>query len=266
MKKTIYVLLSLLLALTLGACSLDNNLLQGATDEHGVTITPADDVPVLQDAPTLQPTLDAAVYGKDGAQLSILQTGVFYYKGSIIGEDGVLMPMELACGGDSWYMSSQMEGVSIGIMKSGDIYYMVYPDGECCLLLDEKTCKTLDMDISDLDFDTSAISKYEVDPADLLETSDALLDSQIVTCNTYRDSNGVIIKTYIKGDKLLRMTQNDTAGNTTYLMDFEILTGEVPLDKLSPPASYKVYEGTTGLFSFMGKLMKNIDINSFTDA
>ena len=266
MKIVFCVVLAVLLPLTLllSACDMKADLVAvTVTDADGNVVTTLENTAPVSYvvAPTLAPTSDAEIYGIDGAQLSLLKTGVFYFKGYITDEKGTKMPMEMACGGDSWYMSSQMDSVSIGMMKSGETFYMVYPDGKCCLELSEKICETMDLDLNELNFDTTALAKSEIDPEALLESNEALLDTQIVTCNTYKEGNGTT-KTYVKDGQLLRLAHYDASGTQTNVMDIEILSGDVPVDKLSPSADYKIYSGTTGMLGFMAVMAKSIDFNN----
>lgn len=205
---------------------------------------------------------NAALYDNDVAQLEVLTSGNFYFKGSLTDAVGEVTPMEMACFANGTYMASEMEGVTIGFVNLGEEYYMVFPAGECALLLDEDVCKTMELDPTEMKVDSSSLSLGEVSDELLIDTSEALLDSKIVTCRTYQQKNGGLVKTYIYDGYIVRLSQLDAEGATTSVMDIEILTDAIPAEKSSIPESYKVYKGTMGMMSFMMKFASSVDMDA----
>lgn len=205
---------------------------------------------------------DAALYDNDVAQLELIASGTFYFKGSMTDENGETTPMEMACYPGGSYMASEMEGVTIGFMNIGEEYYMVFPAGECALLLDEEVCKTMDLDPTEMKMDTSSLSLGEVKDELLVDTADALLDNRIVTCRTYQQPSGNFVKTYIHEGYLARMSQVAADGTTVSTMDIEILTGSIPADKSAIPDNYKIYNGSIGMMSFMMKFASSVDMDA----
>lgn len=205
---------------------------------------------------------DAALYDNDVAQLEVLTSGTFYFKGSLTDSKGEQTPMEMAVFPTGTYMASEMEGVSIGFMNLGEEYYMVFPAGECALLLDDAVCETMDLDPTEMKVDISQLSLGEVNDELLVDTADALLDSKIVTCRTYSQANGGFVKTYIHEGYIVRLAQLSPDGIISSTMDIETLTGSIPADKMSIPDNYKIYNGTVGMMSFMMKFASSVDMDA----
>lgn len=262
MKKITFTLICavLTMSLLLCGCLVDdpanqtNAPTQVITDNQGQTVVaPAD------------ATVSSSLIGDDVAQLNLISNGNFYFVGSLTDANGEYTLMEMAKQNENSYMGSQMDGVSVGFMHTGADYYMVYPAGECALLLDDEVCATLELDPTEMDMDTSKLSFGELSKDQLINTSDALVDTAIATCRTYQQDNGKTVKTYVSDGRLIRLQQFSAEGALLSTLDIDILTDAVPAEKVSIPSSYKTYSGSTGMLSFMLKFASAIGMDTFSE-
>ena len=258
MKKTVAVMICVL-----SICCLFSGCLFEDPADLSASTNPALQ-PNGEQAVVPDQTLAAVLYDNDIAQLNLFGSDQFYFKGTITDAEGTT-PMEVASMNGNTFMASSMDGIAMGFMHIGEDYYMLYPDGECALKLDDAVCKTLDMDPSEMDFDPAKLSLGEVSDDYLVNVADALVDTTLATCRTYAQPSGNYVKTYISDGQLIRMQAVTADGIVTTTMDVEILTNVVPAEKAGLPANYKVYSGNVGMMSFMMKFASNVDIDSLTN-
>ena len=178
---------------------------------------------------------------------------------------GETTAMEMAKQNGNSYMGSVMDGVAVGFMHSGTNYYMVYPAGKCALLLDETVCATLELDPSDMDMDTSKFAFGDLSSERCISTSDALVDTTIATCRTYQQDNGRLIRTYVSEGQMIRLQQFSPEGMLLTSLDIDILTDNVPAEKISMPSDFKVYSGSTGMISFMLKFASAVGMDALSE-
>ena len=220
------------------------------TDEQGQTVV-------------VEATMNPALFDNDIAQFDLFGSDCFYFSGVMTTySTGESTLMEIAKKDGNSYMGSVMEGIEIGFMKVGNEYYMVYPAGECALLLDEAVRATMDLDPSEMNVDTSALSFGEVAEALLVNTADVLVDTTLATCRTYQQTNGNFVKTYISDGKIIRLQSENANGVVESVLDIDVLTDVVPADKSTIPAGYKVYSGNTGMMSFMFKFASAVGFDA----
>lgn len=244
MKKIVFSLLCVLLACSLlfCGCGKDDKVSDG-------------------DAAVADYSLDASFYDDDIAQVNLLIEGNYYLKGSMTDNEGISNVLEIAVQNGNSFMASKMEGVEIGIMTVDSEYYMVYPDGQCVLHLDETVSSTMGFDPAELQFDSSKYNFGELSEEKLVNTEEALVDNETATCRTYLQDTGNYIKTYTKDGLVIRIQNENANGAVVSVMDIELLTNKVPDEKVSLPSGYKLYSGATGMMAFMMKLASAMDID-----
>ena len=245
MKKIIFSLVCVLLA-----CSL---LLCGCGKDEKVS-----DGNVVADY-----SLDEAYYDDDIAQVNLLAGGSYYLKGSMTDSEGVSNVLEIAVQNGNSFMASEMDGVAIGMMTVDNEYYMVYPAGECVLHLDEAVSDTMGFDPAELQFDSTKYNFGVLSEDKLVSTEEAFVDNVTATCRTYQQVTGNYIKTYTRDGLVIRIQNEDADGTLKSVMNIELLSNNVPADKVSLPSGYKLYSGATGMMSFMMKVASamNIDLS-----
>lgn len=205
--------------------------------------------------------LDAALYDNDIAQLNLLTSDCFYFKGLLTDENGESNVMEIARKDGNSYMGSQLDGVSIGFMTVDGEYYMIYPDGECALLIDESVSSTMGIDPSDMQLDTTQMNFGDLGEQQLVDTSEAMVDNRLATCRTYQQESGNVVKTYLREGRLVRIQKEDANGALVLVMDVENLSNVVPAGRAALPSGYKLYSGSVGMMTFMMKVASNIDMD-----
>lgn len=235
MKKNVTVLLCAFLAFSLLLCGCGNG-----KDE-------------TQDGDQADNTLRADLYDNDIAQIELIYSDSFYFSGSLTDESGETTQMEMALKDGNSYMGANMQGITVGFMKVGTDYYMVYPDGECALALDEEVCAEMDIDPTEMSLESNSLDFGVLNDELLISTDDAMVDTKKATCRTYMQDSGALVKTYISDGYLIRVQLEDAQGTVLRVYNFDILTDVVPEDKVSLPSGYKLYSGTVGMMSFMMK-------------
>lgn len=253
MKKTVFTLICTFLACCLLLCGCFSDRPANNESVNGNNDIPVGNTPDV---------LDAALYDNDIAQLDLLGSSCFYFKGILTDENGESNLMEMAIKDGNSYMGSQMEGVAMGFMNIGADYYMIYPDGQCALLLDETVCSTMGLDPTEMKIDPSTLNFGELNEQYLISTTDALVDTTIATCRTYQQPSGNLVKTYISEGRIIRLQQETPQGVVRLVMDIETLTSNVPADKAGLPSGYKLYSGSVGMMSFMMKLASSMDMDA----
>ena len=247
MKKVMISLLCVLLTMCL--------LFAGCSSDKGDAVSDGD---------ADKYSLSDAVIGDDLAQLKLFESGCFYLRGSMTDETGETLPMEVAMKDGNSYMASQMEGVTIAFMCVDTVYYMYYPDGECALALDDAVCSEMGLEPSDLAFDTAKLSIGDVDASNLISTEDAMVDGRAAECRTYQQQNGEIVKTYMDDGCLIRLQREDANGNSTMVLDIDVLADVFSDECVSIPSGTKLYSGTTGMMTFMLKFAAAVGMDNLS--
>ena len=285
MKRTVFLLLCVLLMLTVCGVTASAAFLMGDVDGNGKV--QAEDARLalrasvgLEKYKSGSNAFTAADVNKDGfikaddarkilraavgleslivcKEFDYLRGGHFYIQGTMTDSSGQQLPLEMAVTPNSIYMLSDFDGAILGMLINDGTTYMIYPAEKSYLELSPAVLEAMGMSkddlISSVDLD---YSQYDFAKADATYTEN--VNGVNCTVYVYNNSNGST-RFFINGDKLVRFASYDAYGNPDVLNDVSYITDNVPADKIDPPANYKGYKGLTGMFSFVSLLGDVVD-------
>lgn len=202
-------------------------------------------------APTEETTAVSVPTG--ATEYDLLRSGNFYMQGTMF-DGSETLPLEVAITPNTIYMTSEMDGISVGILVDpAKKVYMMIPQKKIYLELSDAVMKYMGVSADDLvSSDSVDFSKYKpLSEAD--SSSEVILNG--VTCQEYifNEATGQT-RVYISGTKLLRFASYSASGSLLTASDLTSITGTVPAEKSSAPSSYKGYSGITGLIGFMSQM------------
>lgn len=181
-------------------------------------------------------------------EYDIFRSGTFYAKGQMKDEEGV-NPLEMAITPNSIYMLTKFEDTDMAILVSSGTTYLIYPQGKAYLEMSSMVMNMMGMNADDM-LNSDELGFSDMEPLSKAQsTSKATMGGQNCTVYSFNKEDGSVSKVYMNGNKLVAVEayEGTKVVSATY---FESITGNVPADKINPPASYK----KTGLFDFMGML------------
>ncbi len=184
-------------------------------------------------------------------EYDIYRSGHFYAVGSITDAEGT-SPMELAVTDDTLYMTSDFEGVNIGILVVGDDSYMIYPEKKAYMEINSMLKTMMGGDADEL-FNADEMGFSRMGALDkALNVSDAALNG--VSCKRYLlPDEDEFYYVYMNGDKLLRIEAMNKNKKVESTIDFTSVSEDVPADKTAPSKEYK----KTGMIEFF-KLLSEV--------
>lgn len=186
-------------------------------------------------------------------EYDILRSGNFYMVGTMYDGSSTL-PLEVAITPNTIYMTSEMDGISVGILVDAESkVYMMIPQKQIYLELSDAVMKYMGVSSEDLvSSDTVDFSKYQpLEDAD--SVNDVELNGTTVKEYVFNESSGDT-RVYMNGTKLVRFASYSSDGSLLTASDLTSITGTVPADKSSAPSNYKGYSGITGLIGFMSQM------------
>ncbi len=224
-----------------------------------VVTTPTENTNAPDSAPTSQPSasVDSLYPEAFYSQIKAYHTGQYYMSGVMEKEDGK-SAMEVAVTKQkSIYMTTDMDGTTIGILRdpNGD-FYLVNPIGKTCLELSSAVMKLLGMSTDDIEAGVNnAMNNVSFTyPA---ETTTVIYRERELICCTYLYDNGKIEKFYLTAEGTIVYIKSyssaDTWDNTVEVTSF---SEEVPAEYISPTPEYTRYSGVKGMVDFIGGLPK----------
>lgn len=197
-------------------------------------------------APAQEATTSAPVTKKN--EYDIYRSGHFYAVGSMTDASGTV-PMELAVTDDTLYMTSDFEGVNIGILVVGNDTYMIYPEKKAYMEVNSLFMKMMGGDADEL-FNADNMGFNRMGSLrQALGVTDAAVNG--VSCKRYLlPDEDEFYYVYMNGNKLVRIEAMDSAKKVESTIDFTMVTENVPEEKTSPSKAYK----KTGMIEFFGYL------------
>lgn len=186
-------------------------------------------------------------------QFEILRNNSFYLNCEMSQNGVVYEKMDIAVTDNSYYLSSELEGVEIGILISDDELYMLYPEKKAALHMSESLLGIMEMSKEDLissaDFGFSyapGIKDMKVERTEKFRNKD---------CTVYSYFTGAEkIEIYMCGDSLVRMVFYDSTMKIISDMVVNNISEDVSESYRKVPSDYKIYKGISGMFEFMNLL------------
>ena len=230
----------------------DNSTTENVTDD--AENTSGTDENSTSEENTSEEEQSSTVTGVAKTDFDILTSGNFYIKGSMVDANGLDSPMEIAVTANSIFMLSEFSGASMGMLIKDDTMYMIYEEKKVYLEMTKGLMNMVGIDMNDFNFssDTDFSSFGTLADADLVTTENYA--GKECTVYHYVSSDASEKRFYMDGDSLLRIANYSADGKFVSATDIELITGNVPVSKSSPPEGYKAYSGFTGIVPFMGLL------------
>lgn len=188
--------------------------------------------------------------GDNKDQVEILRSGNFYVKGEM-SPDGVnYEKMEIATTERSCYMLSDFDGAEMGMLIDENELYMVYPEKKAALHMSESLLGMMGMSkeelISSSDFDFSStppLKEMKKERTEKFRNMDCTVYSYEIGAEKY--------EIYMCEDSLVRMVSYDRNMRISSDMVISYISDSIPEKCTTVPADYKLYNGISGMFSFM---------------
>lgn len=187
------------------------------------------------------------------SEYDIYRSGHFHMTGFVTDSEGT-SPMELAVTDDSVYMTSELDGVRLGMLVSGKKTYLIYPEKKAYMELNSMVMGMIGADAEEL-FNTDDMGFNRLLPLDkAISHSTETVNGTV--CQKYLLPDGDnFYYVYINGAKLVRIQALDSSKNLESTIDFTSVSGNVPADRTAPSPDY----AKTGMFEFIGMLSEVIE-------
>lgn len=220
------------------------NLPEGTTD-GGNTVTPA---PETTTSASVQENTTNVVSTK--SDYDILREGVFYCKGKMVDSTGTA-PMEMAFSGNSVYITTDIDGVGIGMLFNDKDVYMIYVDKKTYTEIGETMLKTMDIDkdemLKSMDFGFASFGNLE--EAD--EKTTATVNGATCDCYVFRNDNGSMTHIYMSGNTLKGFASADSSGKVISANYIDYFSADVPDYMIDPSVAFT----KQNMITFMSSLM-----------
>ena len=181
----------------------------------------------------------------------VLKSGVFHCKGTMVDASGTA-PMEMAFTKDTVYVTTDFDGVSVGMLMTADEMYMLYVDNKTYMELGEAIMKMMGVDKDELfgsmDFGFASFGNLE----DADSVTQTTVNGSECTCYEFKKENGTATHIYMDGNSLKGFATVNSSGVVTTANYIDYFSAQVPPEMVSPEAGGYTKQN---MVTFMSSLM-----------
>lgn len=187
-------------------------------------------------------------------QISLYHSAHYLLIGTLE-QDGTEKPTEFAITDSSLYMTSDIDGSVIAVLKDAEgKVHLVDPKQKCSLELNKTLLKLLGMNADELD-NIASLSVTAITTESPQEMKEVSYRGQQLTSCAYALASGKREVFYVNAEGDILYIETYTADNILdSTMVVSSLTAEVPDQYIRVPSDYTKYSGMTGMFSFVSGL------------
>ncbi len=188
------------------------------------------------------------------SDLDVIHSGTFYFEGVMTDVSGAKCGVKVGAKGGKIYMVMEPEDFIMGLIHNGRTNYLFIPGSKVYTALDKQLLDMVGLDESDLMFDVGQFVA-DTDKMDLISSERTELDGKEVTMKVYRGSDGIEIRHYLDGNRLLRIENYGSDGRLYGATDFDFIKAEVDDSLFEIPSDYR-RQSILGFMSNFGDMLK----------
>lgn len=230
MKKTLCVLMALMLAIAVAFTGCDNNSVSGSVEDNpgGELIEGLGDVKsdiLIEEGESISEKYI-------GSQVQTFIGGNYYLTGTIY-SSGSAMKATIATDSKNYHVTPSVSGISLGVLILDNVTYLIQPDAKIYTELSDTLVKALGIDE---EFDVSELTNFSIDDYDSvvsrINQSAVTINGTAGICNEYVYDD-VTVRLYSIGDKLVQVDNYNADGVLTMQIVIDDIVDTIPSNQLT---------------------------------